>query len=169
MCNFCVGSILTLNITPSIYDESDENTTEIDTLKEESTDLKRNASSGDARNDHDKSSKNKRKKLNKADTSTPGDSESVENNTPVKNLARSAKVAEHITRARKGSSTSQDVSSGTESEKNVPLSSNDENAKNLKRRFSQRVSLSDTRSETPHKTSEGSSKSDHKRKAPSRR
>lgn len=87
----------------------------------------------------------------------------------MKNLARSAKVAEHITRARKGSSTSQDVSSGTESEKNVPLSSNDENAKNLKRRFSQRVSLSDTRSETPHKTSEGSSKSDHKRKAPSRR
>lgn len=142
---------------------------EVDTLKGESTDLKKNASSGDAKNDTDKSSKSKRKKPNKPETSTAGDSETSENNTPLKNLARSTKAAEHITRARKASSTSQDVSSGTESEKNVPLSSGDENAKNLKRRFSQRVSSSDLRTETPNKTSEGSNKSDPKRKAPSRR
>lgn len=156
---------MTLNIAPSIYDESDENNLEVDAVKEDSADLKRNAPPGDPY----KSSKSKRKKSSKTETSAVGDSETPENTTPLKNVARSAKAAEHITRARKASSTSQDVSSGTESEKNVPLSSSDENVKNLKRRFSQRVSSSDIRTETPNKTSEGSNKTDPKRKAPSRR
>lgn len=141
---------------------------EVHTPKEETADLKRNAPSTDTKNDQDKSSKAKRRKL-KAEIPTPGDLEACENSIPLKNLVRSTKAAEHVTRARKASSTSQDVSSGTESDKNVPPSSGEENAKSLKRRFSQRVSSSDPRAETPTRTTEGSNKSDPKRKTASRR
>lgn len=101
------------------------------------------------------------------------DSENNEHSIPVKQstkIIKSVESAASVTRSRKGSSIAQETSF-VENEK-VESSSviSDENQKNPRRRFSQRVSsTSESKSDIPIKCTDVSNKQESKRKCVSRK
>lgn len=136
-------------------DELDDNSMEVESVKEESVEVKASKTS-DTKGDENKSSdkrvddkvpKTKRKRVvRKENTLNKEDSENI---LPAKQLTRSAKSFEptsSVTRLRKASIASHEASSGTETEKES-TPANEENTRNVRRRCSQRVSISKSKSD----------------------
>lgn len=158
-------------------DELDDNSMEVESVKEESI---KTSKTSDTKGDENKSSdkrvddkvpKTKRKRVvRKGNTLTAMNNEDSENILLGKQLTRSAKSVEpasSITRLRKASIASHEASSGTETEKES-TPANEENSRNVRRRCSQRVSVSESKSDSS-KVVEPSNKTDVKRKSIARR